>query len=102
MLQTRALLVVMLGLTLPTPRDPAHAAQGTGRTAPRITLRDAWVRESTALRTVSSGYLTIENHTGRDVTLVKLTVDRAGRAEFHEIVHEHGKASMRAVTAVPI
>jgi copper(I)-binding protein len=67
-----------------------------------IVVRDAWVRESTATRTVSSGYLTIENRTGREVKLVRLAVDGAGRAELHEIVRDGAQSHMRPATSLRI
>jgi copper(I)-binding protein len=78
------------------------AVQAPGPSASGIVVRDAWVRESTATRTVSSGYMTIENRTAHEATLVGVTVAGAKRAELHTVVQEHGQGSMQAVAGVRI
>lgn len=66
-----------------------------------IVVRDAWVRESSAIRTLSSGYVTIENRAARDLTLVGVAVEGAGRAELHTMRQE-GDAVMRKVESLRI
>ena len=66
-----------------------------------IAVRDAWVRESTAMRTVSAGYLSIDNRAANDRALVRVAVEGAGRAELHT-VRQDGDAVMRRVESLTI
>jgi periplasmic copper chaperone A len=100
---TRTWPVVVLGLTSTALAiGLGLAAQTTDTRDTQIVLRDAWVRESTATRTVSAGYVTIDNRTPRDVTLVSVSVAGAPRAVLHTMTHEQGHSSMRSVKAVRI
>ena len=76
-------------------------AQPAAAAASNVVVRDAWVRESTATRTVSSGYLTIDNRAALDLTLVGVAVEGAGRAELHT-VSQDGDAVMRRVESFTI
>lgn len=78
------------------------AASAAAESAADIVLRDAWVRESTATRTVSSGYVTIENPSVRDLTLVGVAVDGAERIELHTVRQDGGDAVMHGVESVRI
>ena len=69
--------------------------------AENITVHDAWVRESTAIRTVSAGYLRIDNHAPSDLALVGVAVEGAGRAELHTVLQD-GDAVMRRVDSLTI
>jgi periplasmic copper chaperone A len=85
----------IVSLQKPAATPPAAAADAD------IAVRDAWVRESTASRTITSGYLTIENPTAQDVELVGVAVEGAGRAEMHAVVQD-GDAVMRRVESLTI
>lgn len=92
-----ALLIAAWIVSLQKP-----AAGESGNPPPaRIHVRDGWVRESTAARTITSGYVTIENRAPRDVALVGVAVEGAGRAELHAVV-VNGDAVMRRVESVMI
>jgi copper(I)-binding protein len=78
------------------------AAQGARPSPSGLVIRDAWLRESTATRTVSSGYMTVENRTAHDVTLTGVTVAGAKRADIHTVRHENGQGGMQAVPDVRI
>ena len=67
-----------------------------------IVVRDAWVRESTANRTTSAGYLTIENRSARDVTLTGVAIEGAKRVELHAMSHDAGQSTMTSVGQVRI
>ena len=67
-----------------------------------ITVSEAWVRESTETRPTSSGYMVIANQSDKDVTLVGLNVERAGRAEFHVIERNGTESSMKPVPSLTI
>ena len=85
----------IVSLQRPAGAEPA-AAQASD-----IAVRDAWVRETTATRTTSSGYVTIENRAVRDLTLLGVAVEGAGRAELHTMV-QNGDAAMRGVESLRI
>ena len=78
------------------------AAQTAMATSTDIVVRDAWVRESTAHRTTSAGYVTIENRGARDVILTGVAVDGAQRVELHAMLHDNGQATMKSVGQVRI
>jgi copper(I)-binding protein len=80
----------------------AAAAQEPATPGGGLAIRDAWVRESTATRTISSGYLRIENRTARPVALVKVSLQGVGDAQLHAIVEQNGQSTMRPLTAIPI
>ena len=103
--QTRArLLALWLAGAVPLATMGAAAAMRAGElpSADALVVRDAWVRESTATRTASAGYLTIENPTDREVTLVSVTVQGARHAELHTVVQAGGQGGMRGVDGIPI
>lgn len=79
-----------------TEAEPSAAAAPSN-----IAVRDAWVRESSAIRTVSSGYLTIDNRAAHDLALIGVAVQGAGRAELHTVVQD-GDAVMRPVDSLTI
>jgi copper(I)-binding protein len=80
----------------------AVAALSAQRAAETLVVRDAWVRESTATRTISSAYFTVENRTGKPITLTKVAVAGVARADLHTTVDEQGQASMRPLSRVAI
>ena len=67
-----------------------------------IAITDAWVRESTATRTASSGYFTIENRTDKPVTPITLSVAGVGDAQLHTMVDRQGQASMQPLEKLQI
>jgi copper(I)-binding protein len=96
------LLAILTGAFGPAGDVPQ--GPGSHRTAADadIVVRDAWVRESTSLRTSSSGYCRIENRTARPVALVKVTVDGVKDTQVHTTVDQQGQATMRSVTRLTI
>jgi periplasmic copper chaperone A len=88
---------VLLTTALPFGAASAQTAAGVS-----LVVRDAWVRESTATRTSSSGYFTIDNLTDKPVALVRVAIDGAGDAQMHAILEQHGQTAMKPLTAVPI
>jgi copper(I)-binding protein len=113
-------MTIRFGPAVPGPMPPfAHISeedarllaawivslQGTdgasGAPAEQITVRDAWVRESSAIRTVSAGYLTIDNRAANDRALVGVAVEGARRAELHTVLQD-GDAVMRRVESLTI
>lgn len=60
-----------------------------------IVVSDAWVRETSATRTTSSAYFTVENGTDRAVTLTAVSVEGVDQSALHATVDENGIASMK-------
>jgi periplasmic copper chaperone A len=94
------LQVMILLLAAALPSGAAVGAQD-GRDA-GVVIRDAWVRESTAARTSSSGYFTIENRTDTAVGLVKVALDGAADVQVHTIVEQQGQTAMRPVSVLRV
>jgi copper(I)-binding protein len=67
-----------------------------------LVVRDAWVRETSAMRTVSSGYLTIENRSDTPVGLVGIVVDGVRNAALHSVVDQQGRTAMRPIATLPV
>ncbi|MBL8143147.1 MAG: copper chaperone PCu(A)C [Acidobacteria bacterium] len=80
---------------------PAGAQLPAARPSP-VVVRDAWVRTPAPSVPMTAGYLTIDNPSDHDVTLVAATSIAAGRIELHEMRDENGRASMRMVDKVVI
>jgi copper(I)-binding protein len=86
------------------------AMAGSGQAPPRaravpsemLVVRDAWVRQTSATRTVTSGYMIIENRAASPITLRRVAVDGVGRAELHTVVDQNGQASMRPLATLVI
>ncbi|HTM26325.1 MAG TPA: copper chaperone PCu(A)C [Vicinamibacterales bacterium] len=93
-----ALVLLAAGLPAAAQHDPA-ARRGSDR---GIVIGDAWVRESTATRTSSSGYLRIVNRTDRPVALVQVSVVGAAGAQLHAIVDQEGRTEMRPLSRLTI
>ena len=68
----------------------------------QIAVRDAWVRVSSAARTVSSGYLVVENRASTPLALVRVEVEGVGNAELHAVVEENGRTTMKAIARLPV
>ena len=67
-----------------------------------LAIRDAWVRESTALRRSSSGYCRIENPTDTPVALVRIRVPGVGEAQVHAMTQRDGQMMMHPVSSLTI
>jgi len=78
------------------------AAAPARASADQLIVRDAWVRESTAVRTTSGGYCTIENRTGTPVKLLQVRVDGVGDTQIHTMVERNGHVSMQPLPGVEI
>jgi copper(I)-binding protein len=96
----RSLQAMLLCLSAALP--PAGAAPGRGAPAGGLVVRDAWVRESTASRTTSSGYFTIDNRTDTPLALVRVSLEGVRDAQMHAVVEQQGRAGMRPLAAIPI
>ena len=101
MIRTHSLsaVLVILAAGLPAAQHDPAARRGSDR---GIVIGDAWVRESTATRTSSSGYLRIVNRTDRPVALVRVFVAGAAGAQLHAIVDQQGRTEMRPLSRLTI
>jgi len=95
MRRTIGLLLAALALGNASAQNRPAAPAG-------IVVRDAWIRQTSATRTISSGYATIENRTASPIALVKVTMEGAATAALHGMTDEGGRAVMRPVARVPI
>jgi copper(I)-binding protein len=91
-------VALMLVTFVPSP----VAAQAPVPAAASVTVRDAWVRTPAPSVPMTAGYMTLENPSSQDVTLVAATSIAAGTIELHEMRDENGRASMRMVDRIVI
>lgn len=91
---------LVIGLLLMAGHSPGTPAQGARPDL--LVVRDAWVRETSATRTVSSGYLTIENRSDAPVGLVGIVVDGVRNAALHSVVDQQGRTAMRPIATLPV
>jgi copper(I)-binding protein len=69
---------------------------------PSLEVHDAWVRQTSATRTISSGYMRIENHSAAPVSLIRVAVDGARNAEVHAMVEDNGRTIMKPLARLPV
>jgi periplasmic copper chaperone A len=67
-----------------------------------LSVHDAWIRETSESRTVSTAYLTIDNRGSEALTLIGVTVEGAGRAELHTVANSGGNAQMQRVESLKV
>ena len=98
MIRSLPALLLCLSAALPS----GGAAQGQTAPAGSLVVRDAWIRESTASRTTSSGYFTIDNGTDTPVALVGVSLEGVRDAQMHAVVEREGQSGMRPLATLPI
>ena len=67
-----------------------------------LVIRDAWIREAPPNATALAGYMMIENHSKKDLTLVGVSSPAFESIELHRSVHEQGVAKMMRQDAISI
>ena len=67
-----------------------------------VEVSDAVVREPIAGRTMTAGFMTLNNHSDKDAALVSAKAPWAGAIELHAHLHEDGVMRMREVDSVPV
>jgi len=67
-----------------------------------LIVRDAWIREAPPNAVALAGYMTMENPSGKEQSLVNATSDAFGNVMIHRTVHEDGMAKMKHQEAVTI
>lgn len=69
---------------------------------PALSTSGAWVREAPASRPTSAAYLTFENTSSQDVTIVSAATPAAKVVELHEMRDEDGRMRMRKVETLVV
>gem|GEM_PF-572144 len=67
-----------------------------------VVVRDAWIREAPPNAVALAGYMTMENPSDQEQSLVSATSDSFGEVMIHRTVHEGGLARMIHQDAVAI
>ncbi len=62
-----------------------------------LMIKDAWIRAMPPVSKVTGGFLTIHNHSSKDISLIAASVDFSDRVEIHEHAHVDGMMKMREV-----
>lgn len=71
--------------------------------APKIEVKEAWVREVPPSSSLTAAYMLIENRGDEDESLVGVTSPVSNYAEIHTVsVNEEGMARMQKVEAIDI
>jgi len=69
---------------------------------PSLEIHDAWVRQTSSVLTVSSGYFRIDNHTAAPIALIRVVVDGARNAELHTVVDDNGRTIMKPLARLSV
>lgn len=67
-----------------------------------VAVNNAWVREALPKSKVNAGYMTLENNSAEDVTLVAVSTEAYGKVEFHQMTMTDGMMDMQALDTVQI
>ena len=70
--------------------------------AGEIMIKDAWVREAPPNAKVLAAYMTIENHTSKEIVLTSATSPAFAKIEIHKTVHKGDMATMEEQKELPI
>ncbi len=91
------LLAITLIVALPSYADESEAAKNG-----IVTITDGFIRETIPGTNISSAYLTITNHSHKDVVLVAASGDFSPRIEIHEHSLNDGMMRMRQLESITI
>ncbi len=69
---------------------------------PSVSVRDPWIREAPPNASVLAGYMVLENHTGRSVSLLRVASPAFRNAMIHRTVTQGGVAKMVHMQRVEI
>lgn len=67
-----------------------------------VSIRDGWVQEGPPSQTITAAYMTIENHTGADISLRSASTEVAQTVELHKMELVGGMMKMRRVETIDI
>lgn len=70
--------------------------------AGEIAIDNAWIRSAPPSVTVLAGYMTIENHADKDVTLISASSPAFERVELHRTMLHNGMMHMEPVESLAI
>ncbi len=73
-----------------------------GSAADDIQVLDPWARETPPGMTASAGFMKLHNNGSSDHQLVAAESPKAGVAELHTHIHDHGVMRMRPVKNIPV
>ena len=73
-----------------------------GNDGPPIVVTDVVVTAPGAGMPMAAGYLQIDNRSGSDIRITRVSSPEYGKVEMHETVVEDGIARMRAIPALEI
>lgn len=95
----RLSLLIALAASLATAAAAPGAPQAATDT---IVVRDAWLRESSAMQKATGAYLVIENHSTQPTALVSVTASGAKIAELHRMDIVYDRMTMKRVDQIPV
>ncbi|MCC7181561.1 MAG: copper chaperone PCu(A)C [Acidobacteria bacterium] len=78
------------------------AGLGVAEAQAPLTASGAWVREPVPGRTVTAGFVVIENPGGADIQVVGASSDVAGTVELHEMVRSGDMMKMAPVKSIVV
>jgi len=67
-----------------------------------VLIRDGWVQEGPPSQTITAAYMTIENHTGADISLKSASTEVAQTVELHKMELVDGIMKMHRVETIDI
>jgi periplasmic copper chaperone A len=67
-----------------------------------VLVRDAWVQEGPPSQTITAAYMTIENHSGGDISLRSASTEVAQTVELHKMELVDGMMKMHRVKTIDI
>ena len=73
-----------------------------GNDGPALVATDVVVKPPMPGMAMTSGYLTLQNNSGDDITIDSVTSPQFGRVEMHESVLEDGVSRMKALPRVVV
>ena len=67
-----------------------------------VLIRDGWVQEGPPSQTITAAYMTIENHTGANISLKSASTEVARTVELHKMELVDGMMKMHRVETIDI
>ena len=85
------------------PAGPYSTSSSTAvRDQSEVLIRDGWVQEGPPSQTITAAYMTIENHTGAEISLRAASTEVAQTVELHKMELVGGMMKMRRVETIDI
>ena len=80
----------------------AKPASNAGTAAEKLVIHNAWIQEMPPARRLTAAYLTIENLSGKENSLLAAKADVAGVVELHRAEMNNGMMRMRKLDRVAL